>query len=319
MNDPCESECAATCPGPDDPACATCPSHPAPPPPIDLGEALTRFEREAERGVCDTGRYRLPYYTWGAGPPLLFIHGVSDCSLSFVAPIARLSAHFRCIAYDLPNGRQDRAQLGRYRHTDLVADVWAFLDHLKVERSYVLGSSFGATVALQAMHDRPARLPRGVLQGGLAHRPLRRAELWLSRLGRYLPGKVARIPLREKVLRAVNGRQFTGRPPEVWRYFVDCTGRGRIAAFAHQGMLLHGLDLRPILPAVRQPVLLVTGEHDRVVPGPYQEVLLRGLPNAGRAVIAGCGHVPAHTHPELLAEVVRRFLTPVPLTSPSSA
>jgi pimeloyl-ACP methyl ester carboxylesterase len=293
------------------PCAATCPAHPpAAAAPLELAEALARFEREAARGTCDTGRYRMPYFTWGAGPPLLFIHGVSDSSASFVLPIARLSAQFRCIAYDLPDGRRDGARLRRYRHADLVEDVWALLDHLGLARSYVLGSSFGSTVALAAARARPERVPRLVLQGGLAYRPLRRAELLLARLLRFLPGAVARMPLREKLLRATNAAPFAGRPPEVWRRYVDCTGRGRLAAFAHQALWLHGLDLRPVLPEVRQPVLLVCGEHDRVVPPAFEEVLLRGLPSAGRVVIAGCGHVPSYTHPEALAEVVRRFLTP---------
>jgi pimeloyl-ACP methyl ester carboxylesterase len=271
---------------------------------------LERFEREAVRGTCDTGRYRMPYYSWGSGPPLLFIHGASDNSHSFLLPVAALCSHFRCIAYDLPDGRADGARLRRYRHDLLVEDVWALLDHLNVARSYVLGSSFGSTVALAAMRARPERLPRGVLQGGMAHRPLRRAERLLANLARFLPGRVARLPWRQKVLRLANADAFVGRPPEVWQRFVEVTGRGRIAAFAHQATWLHRLDLRPILPEIRQPVLLIVGDDDRVVPTFHEEVLLGGLPNARRAAIARCGHVPSYTHPEAFVEVVRQFLTP---------
>jgi pimeloyl-ACP methyl ester carboxylesterase len=277
--------------------------------PIDPGEARARFQREGVRGTCDTARYRMPYYAWGSGPPLVFIHGVGDSSHSFLLPIARLSAHFRCIAYDQPAGRGDGARLRRYSHDDLVADVFALLDHLGLSRAYVLGSSFGATIALAALARHPERLPRGILQGGLAHRPLRGAERWLASLGRFLPGKMARVPLREKLLRAVN-KELEGRPAEVWRSFVEHTGCVRIAAFACQGLMLHRLDLRPLLPAVRQPVLLVCGDRDRVVPPRYEEVLLGGLPNAGRVVLEGCGHLPSYSHPEVYAEVVRRFLTP---------
>jgi pimeloyl-ACP methyl ester carboxylesterase len=290
------------------PCAATCPAHP--PAPLLLADALARFEREAVRGTCDTGRYRMPYYTWGSGPPLLFIHGVSDSGRSFVPPIARLSAHFRCIAYDLPDGHADGARLGRYRHDDLIDDVWALLDHLGIARAYALGASFGSTIALRAARARPERLPRVILQGGLTHRRLRRAELLLAWLGRYLPGCMARVPLYEKVLRLVNQPAFAARPPEAWQYYLDCVRRGRIAAFAHQALWLHKLDLRPLLAEVRQPVLLVCGDGDRVVPPAYEEVLLQGLPNAGRALIAGCGHVPSHTHPEVFSEIVRQFLTP---------
>ena len=68
--------------------------------------------------------------------------------------------------------------------------------------------------------------------------------------------------------------------------------------------------MRPLLSEVKQPVLLVCGERDPVV-GPAQtKLLLDGLPNAGRVMIEGGGHMPYYTHPELLAEVVRQFLTP---------
>jgi pimeloyl-ACP methyl ester carboxylesterase len=37
---------------------------------------------------------------------------------------------------------------------------------------------------------------------------------------------------------------------------------------------------------------------------------LRGLPHVQRVEIAGCGHFPHFTHPELLAELLQQFLTP---------
>ncbi len=279
-------------------------------PPIELNDALTRFEREAVRGTCDTGRYRMPYFVWGEGPPLAFVHGLSDSSRSFLLPMSRLAGPFRCIGYDLPAGRGDGARLRRYRHDDLVADLFALLDHLGVQRSYVLGSSLGATIVLSALHRVPARLPRAILQGALAYRPLRRAERALVWLGRWLPGRMGRVPLREKVLRKTQQPLFAHRPSDVWPYFLDVTGRPPIAAVARQALWLHQLDLRPILPAIRQPVLLVCGDHDNVVPQRFTDVLLTGLPNAGRVILEGCGHMPSYTHPELYAEVIRRFLTP---------
>jgi pimeloyl-ACP methyl ester carboxylesterase len=92
---------------------------------------------------------------------------------------------------------------------------------------------------------------------------------------------------------------------------VDWTGQARLAALGHQAQWLHRLDLRPDLPEVRQPVLLVQGECDRVVPLPHADMLRAGLPSAGLVILEGCGHVPSYTHPEAFAEVVRQFLTPV--------
>jgi pimeloyl-ACP methyl ester carboxylesterase len=277
---------------------------------IDLSEARARFQKEATRGVCPTAHYRMPYYVWGEGPPLVFVHGLADSSDSFLMPVSRLSAHFRCVAYNLPTGRGDRARVRQWTHDDLVRDLWTLLDHLGVQQAYLLGSSFGSTVVLAALAQRPERLPRAVLQGGLAYRRLTSRERWIARVGQFIPGTVGVFRGRERVLRKINGAEFVGRPDEVWRYFIERTAVTPIATVARQALTLDGLDMRAVLPQVRQPVLLVCGDRDAIVPPYHQDVLLEGLPNAGRVTIQGCAHVPSYTHPEILAEVVRQFLTP---------
>src|SRR5581483_4678306 len=187
---------------------AACEVQAQPLPTIELSTSLEHFHAEAVRGQCDTGRYRCPYYVWGAGPPLVFIPGLCDDSLSFVMPIARLSRHFRCIAYDLPTGAGDGARLSRYRHRDLVEDLFALLDQLQIEQSYVFGASFGSTVALRALHDRPVRLPRGVLQGGFAYRPLAWGEVLLSSFARWWPWPMGKLPLRTELLKVSHEGPF---------------------------------------------------------------------------------------------------------------
>jgi pimeloyl-ACP methyl ester carboxylesterase len=278
--------------------------------PVDLNEARLRFEKEATRGVCPTAHYRMPYYVWGEGAPLVFVHGVADGSHSFLMPVSRLSAHFRCVAYDMPSGLGDRARVRGWTHDDLVRDLWTLLDHLNLPQAYLFGSSFGSTVVLKAMAERPERVPRAVLQGGFAHRPLTPGQRWLARAAQYIPGTVGLLRGRERVLRKVNGPAFAGRPDEVWRYFIDRTAGTRIATLARQALVLDRVDLRPILAGVPQPVLLVCGDSDTVVPAAHQDVLLQGLPSAGRVTLKDCGHVPSYTHPETMAEVVRQFLTP---------
>jgi pimeloyl-ACP methyl ester carboxylesterase len=234
---------------------------------------------------------------------------LADDALSFVMVAAVLSEHFRCIAYDLPTGDGDGARLSRYRHADLVADALALLDHVGARQSYVLGSSFGSTIALAAMHQAPDRLPRGILQGGFTRRGLGLVEKLLAGFARFWPGRQA-VPLRSALLRRVHHGPFAGRPEDVWRFFLACWGRPPLAALGHRMRLLHRLNLRPLLTSIRQPVLLVCGEHNPLVGKNCEEDLLHGLPSAGRVELSGCGHNPLFTHPEVLAEVVRGFLTP---------
>ena len=53
-----------------------------------------------------------------------------------------------------------------------------------------------------------------------------------------------------------------------------------MAAVAQCAVTLHRLDLRPLLPSIRQPVLLICGDCDPLVGKKCEEDLQRGLPNA---------------------------------------
>jgi pimeloyl-ACP methyl ester carboxylesterase len=276
--------------------------------PLVFHEVLGRFQEEGVPGICDTGRYRCRYYAWGTGPPLVFIPGLMDDSLSFVLPIARLSEHFRCIAYDLPIGRDDGARLRRYRHADLVEDLFGLMDHLELRDCTLFGSSFGATIALAALHARPARFPGAILQGGFARRPLAWAEVALARCAVSWPWPMHRLPFRLKLVGLSHQVAFANREQAVWDYFLERNGAAPMQAVARRALILHQLDLRPILSDIAHPIMLVVGEQDPLVGRDCEEVLARGLPNCIRAEIQGCGHLPMFSHPEVLAEIVTRFL-----------
>ncbi|MBI3412073.1 MAG: alpha/beta hydrolase [Planctomycetes bacterium] len=273
-----------------------------------LSEILSRFEGEAIRHSCNTGRYRCPYFVWGEGPQLIFIPGLCDDALSFVMPIARLSERFRCIAYGLPTGAGDGARLAGCRHGALVDDLITLANHLQLKQAYLFGSSFGSTIVLEALRRHPKRFPRAVLQGGFARRHLAPVEKLLAGFARYWPGTMARVPMRERLLKLSHEKPFAGREPEAWNFFLERFSTPPIAAVARRALIVKDVDLRPILKEITQPVLLICGDHDAVVGRRCEEELLRGLPRALRAEIENCGHMPQFTHPEVLAELVERFL-----------
>jgi pimeloyl-ACP methyl ester carboxylesterase len=278
---------------------------------LRLEEVLARFRKEAVQDTFDTGRYRCRYYTWGSGPPLVFIHGLGDDALSFVLPIARLSEHFRCICYDQPKGGGDGSHLGRYHHADLVQDLIALVDHWQLPQAYLFGSSFGSTIALAAMHERPERFPRGVLHSGFARRPLAPAEEMLASWARYWPWNMSSLPMRETVMTQTHYPPFAARQPELWKFFLSRDGAIPMEAVARRALILNHVDLRSLLPSIRQPILMVVGDQDPLVGKSCEEVLMKGLPNATRAELSGCGHMAQFTHPEVLAEATWRFLRPL--------
>jgi pimeloyl-ACP methyl ester carboxylesterase len=279
------------------------------PPPLCLDEALRRFKQEAVHGVCPTGRYRCPYFAWGSGPPLVFIHGLGDLACCYVPIISILARDFRCIAYEQPTGRGDGAMLGRYRHAHLVQDFFALLDHLGLRQTYLFGSSFGSTIALTALGAQPGRIPRAILAGGFAQRLLSPAERLLARLSRFLPGSMQSVPFRKLLIKECLG-PFGMSRPEFFEFMLRNTGVPPIRTVAQRALLLRKLDLRSLLPEIRSPVLLLCGKYDTIVDRRCEDVLLRGLPHCARAELQDCGHLTHYTHPEVAAELVRQFLTP---------
>jgi len=266
-----------------------------------MSEVLDRYFREAERGVFDTGRYLCPYYTWGAGPALVFIPGLCDDALSFILPIARLQEHFRCVAFDLPTGQGDGARLGRYHHADYVLDVLALLDHLELRQAYLFGSSFGATIALGALAARPERFPRAILQGGFARRPLARAEVMLASWARYWRGTMTALPFRGALLKVSHEAPFFQRNPgsresDVWNFFLQRSGTPPMAAVARRALIVHRLDLRSLLPHIHRPILLICGDHDPMVGKECEEELPARL-TFGGSRRAGTLRTPASLQP----------------------
>lgn len=274
-----------------------------------LSACRERYDREAIRGVVDTGRYRLPYRVWGRGPALVIVPGLCDDAVGLVLPIARLSESYCCIAYDMPTGQGDGARLANHSHDDLVDDLFALVDHLRLSSAILFGVSFGTTVAMRALARDPQRFPIGMLQGGFAHRPLARAEVLLAHFARYWPGPLHKLPFWKRTIERLQKPEFESIEPARWPFFLEHNGSPPIAAVAHRALLLNRLDLRPLLPTIRQPVMLIDGDRDPIVPRWCGEELRKGLPNVAVAEIEKCGHLPQFTHPEVMCEVIEQFLT----------
>lgn len=249
------------------------------------------------------------FSAWGSGPPLVILHGLSDAVRGFAMVMHRLAPHFTCVAYELPNGLDDGAKLGAYRHRDYASDLFALLDHLKLDRVALLGSSFGTTIALRALAERPERFMKCVLKGAFAYRPLRWYERFGARQGRYWDGRLCELPFREFVMNRACPATWSGCSPLARELFLRCNGWTPIRAAARRAVTLDTLDLRPLLPAIRTPVLLIGGDRDRIVPPEREAVLANHLPDVRRVEFTECGHYPQYTHPGATAGAVRAFLS----------
>jgi pimeloyl-ACP methyl ester carboxylesterase len=67
--------------------------------------------------------------------------------------------------------------------------------------------------------------------------------------------------------------------------------------------------VRPLLPHVTQPTLLISGSEDRIVNPRHAAEAARDLPNGRFVLIPHCGHAPQMERPRVVNRLVFDFLT----------
>jgi pimeloyl-ACP methyl ester carboxylesterase len=167
----------------------------------------------------------------------------------------------------------------------------------------VLAESFGGPVALTLALRRPDLVRRMLLINTFAHYPRRlliRLGVWL---GRLLPARPS-----PRGSRRLRGYFFFTReiPPDERVEWWEQTADVPMSAFGHRVREVAAVDLRPLLPSIRIPALVVAAPNDRVVPCRAGVELARLLPNA-RLLRPRVGHA-AMIHP--LIDVARMLADP---------
>ena len=245
----------------------------------------------------------------GEGPPAVLVHGYAASSFSFRETIPALAPRFRVLAVDLPGfGYSDRSLQHDLSLDAQVRVLQRWMEAQRVTGALVVGHSMGGTIAMRLAVAQPALVERLVLVGapepdwlrqGARLRPLLRPMRPLVRISVLLGTTTTRLSMR----RLVYDRTHLTRPV-LAGYRRPRRIKGSIAAI--ERMLRFTANDRPVSPAeVRQPALLLWGEHDRTVPLGRGKRLAESLPDAELVVIPKAGHLvpeerPAETNAALL-------------------
>ena len=245
--------------------------------------------------------------TSGSGPDLVLLHGwgMNAAVWTGIAPV--LAQQFRLHRVDLP-GHGASAACEPYTLEALSALLAAALP----PRVAVCGWSLGAQLALQWALAQPRQVERMVLIAGTPRFVLDAdwecgiaaavVESFAQELARDARGTVQRfLALQAQddadaraVLRRLRGCVFARGEPDA-------------TALAAALRLLEETDLRAGLKRVAQPVLLLHGERDALVPRGAAEYLARVLPCARLEVFAGAGHAPFIAQPQRSAQHIAEF------------
>ncbi len=94
----------------------------------------------------------------GAGPMLLFMHGIGGNRTNWRANLPAFAAHFSCVGWDARGYGGSDDYEGPLAFDDFVADVLRVLDHFGVRRAHLLGLSMGGRIAMRTALLYPQRI-----------------------------------------------------------------------------------------------------------------------------------------------------------------
>jgi pimeloyl-ACP methyl ester carboxylesterase len=250
----------------------------------------------------------------GAGPPVLFVHGLGGRWQNWLENIPRIAARRRVVAFDLPGFGRSQLPTAAISIPHYAAVLERLCELLELESVVVVGNSMGGVIAAEAALRFPERVrglalvsaaavsitdfnpaPAAALLAAVARTPLGtpdgvRAILGRRRARHLAFATVVRHPTRistDMLCELVGGRGSTG------------------LAGAMEAMISH--ELRGELSAIAQPVLIVHGRNDMIVPVTDAVWLCRQLADAQLEVFEDTGHLAMLERPVRFNALLERF------------
>ena len=111
--------------------------------------------------LVNVGNVQLEVWDGGAGPPLLFIHGVATSGQMWAADLADLAADFRLLVYNRRGyGASSNSPHNWGAHAE---DTVALIEKLSASPAVLVGYSGGAIVAVDVALKRPDLIARLIL------------------------------------------------------------------------------------------------------------------------------------------------------------
>lgn len=250
----------------------------------------------------------------GQGFPLVLLHGLGASSFSWRENIGPLAQNFRVLAPDLPgHGRTPATVVPDFRLETLTRELLRLLDRLGVRQAALVGNSLGGSLALLLARECPERFPAlGLLAPAAA---LSRAPWIFYPLRLPLLGLAAAALLGPWIvplgLRLAYHRRDHITPEVVAGYaptFRPLANRLALRQLARQVDFWPSARVEGLLRDLRQPVSLIWGEQDLILPATQASWLQHRLPQAEVHLLPGVGHAPQEEASGPVNEILIAFL-----------
>lgn len=243
----------------------------------------------------------------GAGPAVVFLHGIGGDGTSWLPELEALSGRCRAVAWDMP-GYAGSPALPEMTFPALAVALKDLLGKLGIERAHLIGHSIGGMVALEFAARYPERVESLVLYAtspafGKADGDWQR-DFLKARLAPLDAGK------RMADLAPAIVESLVGDDPDADGIARATAAMGRVPEEAYRAAMqcLVTFDRRDALAGIAAPVLVLAGERDDNAPAAMMERTAGKIPGARFQAIPGAGHLAHFEQPEAFRAALDAFL-----------
>ncbi len=269
------------------------------------------------------GPTRLAYEDRGHGTPeVVLFHGFAANLTSWALVAPALAHSFRVVAWDRPGFGQSELPRDERRRDQVLSAAGSVeitlgaMDALRLRSPIVLaGHSAGAAAAAEAALAAQNRVAGLVLEAPAIGNDLGPPELVKKLIGSGTAAALAPLVLRTFAPRLVGPalRLAYHDPANAHPMIVE--GWQRAASRSSWADDLWAVttawratDLQDRLSQIQIPVLVVTGDDDRIVSGDRTATVVKALDDVELVTIPACGHLPHEERPEEFLRVVTAFI-----------
>ena len=247
---------------------------------------------------------QLWYEDRGAGCPVVLVHGWCMSSAVWKYQYEGFKGSFRLLAPDLRGHGRSQETSGPLDFDSFSEDLVDFFDALGLAKVVLVGWSMGAQIALQASAELSRRLAGMVLVSATPR--FTAAEDFPYALARNEASGM-RLKVQRNKERALTGfytRMFAEgeleihpAAAEIKQLLSEITSPDTADALEALDALSVA-DMRPLLPAVNVPTLILNGGQDQICLPQASSYLKTHVSGAEQIVYPHCGHAPFLTHHE---------------------
>ena len=265
------------------------------------------------RRSFDFAGQRIAYDIFGAGPPLVMVHGTPFSSHAWHRIVPELSRHYQLHLYDLLGYGQSEMRDGQDVSLGIQNQVLsALLRHWELKRPYVICHDFGAATGLRAHLLDDCNFAGMLIFDAVALKPwgspfvqhVREYEAAFAGTPAYIHRAILAAYIRGAVRRTLT-------EAELEPYLAPWIGEPGQGAFYRQIAQMdqrHTDAIETLYGEIRCPVSLLWGSDDEWIPITQGRKLAGLFPDCRFTEIAGAGHLMQEDAPEaIIAEALRFF------------